>query len=145
MSYHILNIDSVGSTLTCKDRQVVCIERDGTKRAVPLEDMGSIVVTSFKTTLTNRLLVEAAREGASIVVCDGFQPASILLPVNRSSDTALTRAHIDVHARQRSLLWRRTIDYAGAQAPHEFPGLVNGIKAKLLRIPRHGVNSFPVS
>lgn len=110
MSYHILNIDSIGSTITCKDRQVVCIERDGTKRAVPLEDVGSIVVTSFKTTLTNRLLVEAAREGASIVVCDGFQPASILLPVNRNSDTALTRAHLDVHARQRSLLWRRTID-----------------------------------
>ncbi len=110
MSYHILNIDSADSTITCKDRQVVCIERDGTKRAVPVEDVGSIVITSFKTTLTNRLLVEAAREGVSIVVCDGFQPASILLPVNRSSDTSLTRAHLSVHSRQRSLLWKRTID-----------------------------------
>jgi CRISPR-associated protein Cas1 len=110
MPYHILNIDSVDSTITCKDRQVVCIEKEGTMRKVPLEDVGSIVVTSFKTTLTNRLLVEAAREGVSVIVCDGFQPASILLPVNRSSDTVLTRAHLGIHARQRSLLWRRTID-----------------------------------
>jgi len=55
-------------------------------------------------------LVEAAREGVSLIVCDGFQPASILLPVNRSSDTLLTRAHLGVHARQRALLWRRTVD-----------------------------------
>lgn len=110
MSYHILNIDSVGSTITCKDQQVVCIEGDGTTRTVPLEDVGSIVVTSFKTTLTNRLLLEAAKKGVALVVCDGFQPASIVLPVNRSTDTVLTRAHLDIHARQRSLLWRRTID-----------------------------------
>jgi len=110
MSYHILNVESAGSTITCKDRQVVCIEQDGTTRTVPLEDVGSIVVTSFKTTLTNRLLVETAKEGVAIVVCEGFQPASILLPVNRSTDTLLTRAHLSVHARQRSLLWRRTID-----------------------------------
>jgi CRISPR-associated protein Cas1 len=109
VSYHILNIESVGSTVTCKDRQVVCIEQDGTSRSVPIEDVGSIVVTSFKTSLTNRLLVEAARHGVAVIVCDGFQPASILLPVNRSSDTLLTRAHLGIHARQRSLLWRRTI------------------------------------
>ncbi len=110
MSYHILNIDAVDSTLTCRDGQVVCIEASGVTRAAPLEDVGSIVVTSFKTTLTNRLLVEAARAGVVVVVCDGFQPASLLLPVSRSSDTSLTRAHLAIHARQRSLLWRRTID-----------------------------------
>lgn len=110
MSYHILNVESVGSTITCKDRQVVCIEQNGCVRTVPLEDVGSIVVTSFKTTLTNRLLVEAAREGVTVIVCDGFRPESILLPVKRSSDTLLTRAHLSIHARQRSLLWRRTID-----------------------------------
>ena len=110
MSYHILNIESVGSTITCKDRQLVCVEQDGTTRTVPLEDVGSIVVTSFKTTLTSTLLVEAARQGVAVIVCDGFQPVSILLPVNRNTDTLLTRAHLAVHARQRGLLWRKTID-----------------------------------
>lgn len=110
MSYHILDIGSVGSTVTCKDRQIVCIQANGDVHAAPLEDVGSIVITSYKTTLTNRLLVEASRHGVPVVLCDGFQPMSILLPVNRSSDTLLTRAHLDIHARQRSLLWRRTID-----------------------------------
>lgn len=110
MSYHILDIGSAGSTITCKDRQIVCIEANGDVHAAPLEDVGGIVITSYKTTLTNRLLVEAAKEGVPVVLCDGFQPASIVLPVNRSSDTMLTRAHLGIHARQRSLLWRRTID-----------------------------------
>lgn len=110
MSYHILNIDSADSILTCENQQIVCTDNEGTRSSVPLEDVASIVVTSFKTTLTNRLLVEAARKGVSLVVCDRFQPASILLPVDRSSDTLLTRAHLSIHARQRSLLWRRTID-----------------------------------
>ena len=110
MSYHILNIDSTDSTIACKDRQLVCIEQDGTTRTVPLEDVGSIVVTSFKTTLTSNLLVEAARQGVAVIVCEGFQPVSIMLPVNRNTDTLLTRAHLAVHARQRGLLWRRTID-----------------------------------
>jgi len=110
VSYHILNVESVGSTITCRDRQLVCIEHDGTTRTVPLEDVGSIVVTSFKTTLTSNLLVEAARRGVAIIVCDGFHPASIMLPVDRNTDTLLTRAHLAVHARQRGVLWRRTID-----------------------------------
>lgn len=110
MSYHILDIASVGSTITCKDRQILCIEANGDVRTVPLEDVGSIVITSFKTSLTNRLLIEAAKKGVALILCDGFQPTSILLPVSRSSDTLLTRAHVGIHARQRRLLWRRTID-----------------------------------
>ncbi len=110
MSYHVVNVDSVGCTVTCKDQQLVCISQDGDSRTVPLEDVGSIVVTSFKATLTNRLLVESAKHGITLVVCDGFKPAGIMVPVNRSSDTLLTRAHLAVHARQRGVLWRRTID-----------------------------------
>lgn len=110
MSYHILNIDSAGTTITCKDRRVVCIEADGVSRSIPMEDVASIVVTSFKTTLTNRVIVEAARSGVTIVVCDGFRPVSLLVPANRNSDTLLTRAHVRIHARQRALLWRKTID-----------------------------------
>ena len=110
MSYHILDIGSVGSTVTCKDRQIVCTEANGNSHTAPLEDVGSIVVTGYNITLTSRLLVEAAREGVTVVLCDGFRPTAILLPVNRSSDTLLTRAHAGLHARQRGLLWRRTID-----------------------------------
>lgn len=110
MTYHILNIDSTGTTVTCKDRRVMCIDIDGTTRSVPLEDVASIVITSFKTTLTNRVLVEAAHAGIAIVVCDGFRPVSLVVPANRSSDTLLTRAHTRIHTRQRDLLWRRTID-----------------------------------
>lgn len=110
MSYHILTIESAGTTITCKDQRVVCIDAEGRSKSVPLEDVASIVITSFKATLTNKIITEAANAGVTIVICERFRPVSLLMPANRSTDTLLTRAHTRIHARQRGLLWRKTID-----------------------------------
>ena len=111
MSYHILSIDSPQCSLSCKDGQVTCrIDGEDKPRTIPLEDVASIIITSFSATLHSKLLIEAARHGVALILCEAFQPVSILLPANRSTDTLLTRAQLDLTTRDRDTLWRRTVD-----------------------------------
>jgi CRISP-associated protein Cas1 len=45
-----------------------------------------------------------------VILCDAFKPVSLLLPANRSTDTLLSRALLQLEPRVRDALWRRTID-----------------------------------
>lgn len=75
-----------------------------------MEDVAAIVVTSFSASIHSRLIIEAARHGIAFVICDAFKPVSIVLPANRSTDTLLTRAQVDLRSSDRQRLWSRTID-----------------------------------
>lgn len=111
MGYHILSIDSPQCSLSCRNGQVTCrIDGEDKVRTIPLEDVASILITSFSANVHSNLLVEAARHGVSLILCDKFQPVSLVLPANRSTDTLLTRAQLDLDKRERDTLWRRTVD-----------------------------------
>lgn len=110
MSYHILSIDSPQCSLSCKDGQVTCRVDGEEPRSVPLEDVASIIITSFSATVHSHLLLEAAKHGVALIICEAFKPVSLVLPANRSTDTLLTRAQIDLSAAERNGLWRKTID-----------------------------------
>jgi CRISP-associated protein Cas1 len=111
MGYHLLSIDSPQCSLSCKDGQVTCrVDGEEVPRTIPLEDVASILITSFSASIHSNLLVEAAKHGVSVIFCESFQPISVLLPANRSTDTALTRAQVDLAKRERDMLWRRTVD-----------------------------------
>ena len=45
-----------------------------------------------------------------LVICDRFNPVSLLLPANRSSDTLLTKAELALDKKKKDSLWRKTID-----------------------------------
>lgn len=109
MSYHIVSIDAPQAELTCKDGQLVCTS-EGNVRRLPLEDVAAIIVTSFSARLHSRLFVEAARLGVSLVICEKFQPVSLLLPACRAADTVLTRRHFTLPETIRRRLWEKTID-----------------------------------
>lgn len=109
MSYHIVNIDSPECSITCSKGQLICIT-DGTKNSIPLEDVAAIVITSFSASIHSKLLLEAARLGVALVVCDTFKPASLLLPANRSTDTLLTRSQITLSDKITRSLWNKTIN-----------------------------------
>ena len=109
MSFHIVEIGSPGAHLTCRDRSLICTS-EGSTRSLPLEDVCSIVITSFNATITSTLLIEAAKAGASLILCHNFKPVSVMLPANRSSDTLLTRAQFSLSPRNRAHLWQATID-----------------------------------
>ena len=111
VAYHILNVDRPKCILTCSRGQIICTDADGgNKTSIPMEDVASIVITSFLATLSTALLAAAAKHGVSIVVCEAYQPVSIVLPANRSTDTLLTRAHLKIKARARASLWQRTVN-----------------------------------
>lgn len=110
MSYHIVSIDSPTADLTCRDGQLVCTDDKGITRKLPLEDIAAIVITSFSARIHSHLFLEAARHSVSLIICERFQPVSLLLPACRSTDTLLSRRHLTLPEKSRRRLWEKTID-----------------------------------
>lgn len=110
MSYHIVSIDAPECSLSCKDGRLTCRVEGEAPKSVPLEDVASIIITSFSASLHSHLLLEAARYGVALIICESFKPAVILLPANRSTDTLLTRAVITLPEKVRGALWQKTVD-----------------------------------
>jgi hypothetical protein len=92
MGFHIVSVDAPQCSLSCKDGQLTCRVGDEKPRTLPIEDVASIIITSFSASLHSHLLLEAARHGVALIICEEFKPASILLPANRCTDTLLTRS-----------------------------------------------------
>ena len=109
MSYHIVSIDSPQCSLSCRDGQLTCKTAEG-ERKLPLEDVASIIITSFSASIHSHLILEAAKHGVTLIVCEAFKPVSLVLPANRSTDTLLTRAVISLPEKVRAQLWQKTVD-----------------------------------
>lgn len=109
MSYHIVSIDSANCSLSCKDGQLTCKTAEGEKK-LPLEDVASIIITSFSASIHSNLFLEAAKHGVALIICESFKPVSLVLPANRSTDTLLSRAMLNLTPRTRGHLWQKTID-----------------------------------
>ncbi len=109
MSYHIVNIDSPECSISCKNGQLTCHD-DTTSKSIPLEDVAAIVITSFSASIHSKLLLEAAKHGISLIICEAFKPVSLVLPANRSTDTLLTRSQITLPTKIRDSLWAKTIN-----------------------------------
>jgi CRISPR-associated protein Cas1 len=109
VSYHIVSIDSPQCSLTCRNGQLICRTEEGEKK-LPLEDVASIIITSFSASIHSQLFLEAAKQGVALIICETFRPVSLVLPANRSTDTLLTRALLKLSPQHVSQLWRMTID-----------------------------------
>jgi CRISPR-associated protein Cas1 len=109
MSYHIVSIDSPQCSLSCRDGQLTCKTADG-ERKLPLEDVASIIITSFSASIHSELFLEAAKHGVALIICEAFKPVSLVVPANRSTDTLLSRAIIGLPPRVRDHLWQKTVD-----------------------------------
>lgn len=110
MSYHILSIDAYTCRLSCERGQLRCDDGINPSRTIPLEDVGAIVLSSFKATLTSNLLIEMAKNRIGFVLCESHQPAALLLPADRATDTALLRHLAVMPAQLRRRLWEKTLD-----------------------------------
>jgi CRISPR-associated protein Cas1 len=109
MSFHIVTIDAPTTDLFCKNGQLCYSLPTGTK-SLPLEDVASIVITSFNARIDSHLILNAAKQGIGLVICERFSPTSLLLPACRASDTLLSRKHFSLPPITRQHLWVRTID-----------------------------------
>ena len=106
-----------------------------------MEDVASIVITSFSATLHSQLLLEAARKGISLVICETHKPTSLLLPANRATDTLLTRAQVKLPDSLKERLWLKTINAKCqnqyALAKHISPNDSKLIELKLAASGKH--------
>jgi CRISPR-associated protein Cas1 len=109
MSFHIVSIDSPQCSLSCRDGQLTCRTAEGEKR-LPLEDIASIIITSFSANINSHLFLEAAKHGVALIICEAFKPVSLVLPANRSTDTLLTRALLKLDEKATARLWQATVD-----------------------------------
>lgn len=109
MSYHVISVDVPECVLSCRDGQFLCSSSEGTNQ-VALEDVAAIVVTSFSANIHANLLLAAAKYGVAFVLCEKFRPASLVLPANRATDTALTRAQVYLKPLVAKRLWQKTVD-----------------------------------
>lgn len=109
MSYHIVSIDSPDCNITVSKGRLQSFS-NGTVNSVPLEDVAAIVVTAFKCTISNTLLIQAAKFKIPIIICECFSPVSILLPTDRATDTLLIRNLAKLTPQHKRRLWKKTID-----------------------------------
>src|SRR5665213_92429 len=109
MSYHIVSIDTPQCSLSCKDGQLTCKSAEGERR-LPLEDVASIIITSFSASIHSELSLQAAKQGVALIICESFKPVSLVLPANRSTDTLLSRAMLRLTPPARAHLWQKTVD-----------------------------------
>src|SRR5437868_15154616 len=109
MSYHIVSIDSPQCSLSCKDGQLTCKTAEGEKK-LPLEDVASIIITSFSASIHSELFLQAAKHGVALIICEAFKPVSLVLLANRSTDTLLSRALLSLTESTRKHLWQKTVD-----------------------------------
>ncbi len=110
MSYHIVSIDSPQCLISCRDGQLTCRVPGESVRSLPLEDVASIIITSFSAQIHSHLLLEAARHGVALIICEDFKPTSLVLPANRSTDTLLSRALLKLDRKTCARLWQMTVD-----------------------------------
>lgn len=109
MSYHILAIDQADCTITCSKGQLIMSYDHGENR-LPMEDVGAIIISSFKCSITNKFIVEACRNKIGLVVCDAHKPAAIVLPTDRVTDTQVIRNLAKMSATFKQRLWKKTLD-----------------------------------
>ena len=110
MSYHVIDISETGCRLSCKNRQLVCQHEQGNVDSIPMEDVAAVLVNSFSCTIHNSVLSAAAAARVPFIVCEKFKPVSITLPVQRATDTLITRAQVTASPKLLALLWKKTVD-----------------------------------
>ena len=110
MSYHIIDISTDNVSLSVKDGQLVCRNPDGSVKKLPMEDVGAVLVNCFSANFHSSFLIEAAKHKIAVIVCECFKPVSLVLPVQRSSDTILTRAQIQAPMKLLRAMWLETIN-----------------------------------
>jgi len=138
LSYHIVNIDTPNCSVTVNQGQLVCRSLEEGSKTLPIEDIAAIIITSFSAQIHSKLLVESAKHGVALIICDQFNPVSLLLPANRSSDTLLTKAELCLDKKKKESLWRKTID---AKCKNQY-ALINQLLPNFDKIDRLKAEAF---
>ncbi|MBR0198476.1 MAG: type II CRISPR-associated endonuclease Cas1 [Kiritimatiellae bacterium] len=144
MSYHIIDISTNNSALSVKDGKLVCRNSEFGAKQLPMEDIGAILINCFSANLHSSFLIEAAKKKIAVILCEKFRPVSMVLPVQRSSDTLLTRAQIQMPKRCLRSMWQATID-AKCANQYEFLSRIPNVDEQALADFRISMNADTVA
>ena len=99
--------------LSCKHQQLVVELKDEekTKKTIPIEDLGVVVLEHPQITLTARLLEELLANKVSIVTCNSkFMPNGLFLPLEGNSEqTQRFRTQVESSLPLKKQLWQQTV------------------------------------
>ncbi len=109
MSHHIVSIDAPKCKVYVQKGQL-CVATESIVNSIPLEDVAAIVITSFKCDISHSVFVHAAKLKVGVVFCEAYSPVSVLLPVDRATDTELIRNLAGLSVQTRRRLWKKTVD-----------------------------------
>lgn len=109
MSYHIISIDKPECSISVSKGQLIVLSGQE-KNSIPMEDVAAIVITSFKCNLSSNFIIEAAKKRIGLILCELYKPVAILLPVCRSTDTAVLRNIARLTPQLKRRLWKKTVD-----------------------------------
>lgn len=110
MSYHVVDISETGSLVSCKNKQLVCKSKTGEEHSLPMEDVCAVIINSFSVLIHDSFIIEAAKNRIAVIVCDRFRPVSVMMPVQKSTDTNLTRVQITAPRKLLDAMWLKTIN-----------------------------------
>jgi len=110
MSYHVVDISEAGSIVSCRHKQLVCKSKTGEERSLPMEDLCAVIVNSFSVLIHDSFIIEAAKNRVAVIVCDCFRPVSVMMPVQKSTDTNMTRMQITAPRNLLDAMWMKTIN-----------------------------------
>lgn len=109
MSYHIISVDHPDCRLSVKHGQL-CLHASDLSKQIPLEDVAAIIITSIKCTFSNHFITEVARKRISVIICDTYKPAALILPADRATDTHLIRNIANLSSQLKNRLWDKTLN-----------------------------------
>jgi CRISPR-associated protein Cas1 len=107
----ILDITETGARLSLSLERLMVTGGDASQVAVPIEDLGVVVLGSPEITITQPAIAGLMRAGAALIVCDHRRlPSGMMLPFQgHHLQTARMRAQAAVTAPLRKRVWQQLI------------------------------------
>lgn len=111
MAHRIVEVSTRGTELRARNRQLVVRREGETVGTVPFEDLGLLVLSADRSTVSTGVLQQLLGQGGGLLVCDtSFMPAGMLVPLAGNALHA-ERLRLQVRASQpiRKRLWARIV------------------------------------
>ena len=111
MSKRIISINTPGTYLCEKDRQLEIWLNQERLGKIPIEDLGILMIENTAVTITGKLLSTLSDAGAVVSICDSFHlPNSILLPLNGVAlHASRTRALASLSKPTKKRIWQKIV------------------------------------
>jgi len=111
---------------------LISIKTEESENTVCFDDIDTILIENYHTTITTALLSQLSKENISIIFCDEkFMPSSILLGINKNSRTTkVQKAQILLSKAKLNQIWQKIV-YAKVENQSKVLKIFN-IKEKYL-------------